>query len=112
LDRQKLWEFTPAEIKVDDIVSGGDIIGFVKENNLIKHRLMVPPRAAGVVTKIARAGSFKAGDSIYSLEFEGKETAYDMVHSWPVRVPRPTTEKLAGDTPLLTGQRVLDALFP
>ena len=93
-------------------MSGGDIIGFVKENNLIKHRLMVPPKANGVVVKIAPAGTYRAEDSVYTLEYEGKEKDFGMIHSWPVRVPRPTTEKLAGDTPLLTGQRVLDALFP
>jgi len=73
---------------------------------------MVPPKANGVVVKIAPAGSYKAEDAVYTLEYEGKEKDYGMIHSWPVRVPRPTTEKLAGDTPLLTGQRVLDALFP
>jgi len=112
LDRQKSWDFTPAGVNAGDVVSGGDIIGFVKENNLIKHRLMVPPKANGVVVKIAPAGSYKAEDAVYTLEYEGKEKDYGMIHSWPVRVPRPTTEKLAGDTPLLTGQRVLDALFP
>merc|ERR1711963_49028 len=112
LDRQKSWDFTPAGVNAGDVVSGGDIIGFVKENNLIKHRLMVPPKANGVVVKIAPAGSYKAEDAVYTLEYEGKEKDYGMIHSWPVRVPRPTTEKLVGDTPLLTGQRVLDALFP
>merc|ERR1712063_244398 len=112
LDREKKWEFTPAEINVSDVVSGGDIIGFVKENNLIKHRLMVPPKANGVVVKIAPAGTYKAEDVVYTLEYEDKEKDFGMIHSWPIRVPRPTTEKLAGDTPLLTGQRVLDALFP
>merc|ERR1712110_90083 len=53
-----------------------------------------------------------AEDVVYTLEYEGKEKDFGMIHSWPVRKPRPTTEKLAGDTPLLTGQRVLDALFP
>jgi len=73
---------------------------------------MVPPRAAGVVTRLAPAGTYRVDDSVYALENEGQEKSYGMVHSWPVRVPRPTSEKLAGDTPLLTGQRVLDALFP
>merc|ERR1712063_140032 len=112
LDREKQWQFTPADVKVGDVVSGGDILGFIKENNLIKHRLMVPPRAAGVVTRLAPAGTYRVDDSVYALENEGQEKSYGMVHSWPVRVPRPTSEKLAGDTPLLTGQRVLDALFP
>merc|ERR1712137_438742 len=103
LDREKQWQFTPADVKVGDVVSGGDILGFIKENNLIKHRLMVPPRAAGVVTRIAPAGNYHVEDVVYTLEYEGQEKSYGMVHSWPVRVPRPTAEKLAGDTPLLTG---------
>jgi len=112
LNRDKKWEFTPAEIQVGDPVSGGDIIGYVKENNLINHRVMIPPKVAGVITKVAPAGVFKIEDDLYELEYEGTTKSFGMIHSWPVRVPRPTTEKLAGDTPLLTGQRVLDALFP
>ena len=73
---------------------------------------MIPPKVAGVITKVAPAGVFKIEDDLYELEYEGTTKSFGMIHSWPVRVPRPTTEKLAGDTPLLTGQRVLDALFP
>ena len=73
---------------------------------------MVPPKVSGVVTKISTSGSYQIEHELYELENEGTKKAYGMVHSWPVRVPRPVTEKLAGDTPLLTGQRVLDALFP
>ena len=73
---------------------------------------MIPPKIDGVITKIAPAGSYKIEADVYELEYEGNTTSFGMIHSWPVRVPRPTSEKLAGDTPLLTGQRVLDALFP
>lgn len=112
LDREKTWEFTPGDVKVGDPVIGGDIIGTVKENNLISHRVMVPPKVEGVITKINASGLYTIETSLYELEFENETKSYGMIHSWPVRVPRPTSEKLAGDTPLLTGQRVLDALFP
>ena len=73
---------------------------------------MVPPKAMGTLTYIAKAGEYTIDDTIFEIEFGEHKTEYGMLQSWPVRSPRPYTEKLAGDTPLLTGQRVLDALFP
>merc|ERR1712100_785703 len=73
---------------------------------------MVPPKVSGTITKILPAGHYTIETDIYALEFEGQEKTYGMVHSWPVRVPRPSAERLRADYPLITGQRVLDALFP
>ncbi len=73
---------------------------------------MVPPKCAGRVTFLADAGDYNIKHEILRLELEGKEESYSMSHYWPVRQPRPIVEKLAGDTPLITGQRVLDAMFP
>eukprot|EP01010_Urceolus_cornutus_P001780 NODE_234_length_1957_cov_251.174528_g184_i0.p1 GENE.NODE_234_length_1957_cov_251.174528_g184_i0~~NODE_234_length_1957_cov_251.174528_g184_i0.p1 ORF type:complete len:606 (-),score=170.18 NODE_234_length_1957_cov_251.174528_g184_i0:102-1919(-) len=112
LDRTKTWDFTPENIKVGDHVTGGDVFGSVFENNLINHRMMVPPFGMGKVTFIAPKGQLKVEDVVLELEFQGQKRKFDMIQRWPVRQPRPCKQKLAGSTPLLTGQRVLDSLFP
>ncbi len=112
LDRQKKWRFTPSA-KVGDHVSGGDVWGTVYENSFITvHRILLPPRARGTITKIAPKGSYTVNEKIFEVEFDGKKTEYGMMQTWPVRVPRPTTEKKSANKPFLVGQRVLDALFP
>ena len=113
LDINKNWDFQPGDVKVGSIVSGGDIIGSCFENNLFdEHRILVPPKAKGRVTYIAPPGQYTVREKILELEFNGKKYEYSMSHHWPVREPRPFAEKLVGDVPLLTGQRVLDALYP
>ena len=112
LDRNKLWEFTPT-ISVGAHVTGGDVWGTVYENSFIPvHKILLPPRARGTVTRIADKGSYKVDEPLLEVEFDGKKTEYPMMQSWPVRVPRPTAEKLSSDQPFIVGQRVLDALFP
>ncbi|CAM1508217.1 Fc.00g050650.m01.CDS01 [Cosmosporella sp. VM-42] len=112
LDREKKWEFTPT-LKVGDHVSGGDVWGTVYENSFISvHRILFPPRARGTITKIASKGEYTVEENILEVEFDGKTTKYPMMQSWPVRVPRPSNEKLAANEPFIVGQRVLDALFP
>ncbi|KAI1853644.1 hypothetical protein JX266_001628 [Neoarthrinium moseri] len=112
LDRQKKWEFTPT-LKVGDHISGGDVWGTVYENSFIKvHKILLPPRARGTITKIASKGEYTVEEKILEVEFNGTKTEHGMMHTWPVRVPRPTTEKLSADQPFIVGQRVLDALFP
>jgi len=114
LDTTRMWEFTPsAELKKSTMLSGGDIYGTVYENNLFKfHRILLPPKAKGRIDYIAEKGMYNIDDVILCLEHDGKKTEFTMATWWPVRQARPVAEKLAGDTPLLTGQRVLDALFP
>ncbi|KAF2754779.1 V-type ATPase [Pseudovirgaria hyperparasitica] len=113
LDREKKWDFTPGKLKVGDHITGGDVFGSVFENSLLNdHKILLPPRARGTITRIAEKGSYTVDTKILELEFEGKKTEYSMVHNWPVRVPRPSNEKLSSDQPLIVGQRVLDALFP
>lgn len=112
LDRTKKWEFTPTA-KVGDHISGGDVWGTVFENSFIKsHKVLLPPRAKGTITKIAPKGEYTVDEKILEVEFDGTTTSYGMMQTWPVRVPRPTTEKLSADKPFIVGQRVLDALFP
>ncbi|KAI7934633.1 hypothetical protein MJO29_015896 [Puccinia striiformis f. sp. tritici] len=113
LDRTRQWEFTPTNYQVGDHVSGGDIYGHVYENSLVSaHKIMLPPRAMGTITHIAEKGTYSVDDVILETEFEGKKTTHTMCQLWPVRAPRPVAEKLTADFPLLTGQRVLDSLFP
>merc|ERR1711976_983880 len=99
-------------IRIGSHVSGGDIYGLVKENNIINHKTMLPPKARGTVTYIAPPGNYTVKDKILETEFDGEKTEYTLKQIWPVRQPRPVTEKLPANHPLLTGQRILDGLFP
>merc|ERR1711871_1936872 len=112
LNKEKKWQFKPLGFKVGDQITGGDIFGEVQENVLILHKLMMNPNGCGRITKIASEGMYNLEDTVIEVEFQGTKTAYTMLQRWPVRQPRPTAEKLAGDRPLLTGQRVMDVMFP
>lgn len=113
LDRERKWDFKPASFKVGDHITGGDIWGTVFENSLVNnHKILLPPRARGVITRIAPAGSYTVAENLLEVEFEGKKTEYPMMQTWPVRAPRPVSDKLPADSPFIVGQRVLDALFP
>ena len=87
LDASKLWHFIPStSVKVDSKLTGGDIYGYVKENNLFsKHNLMVPPKGKGKVTYIALEGEYNIHEKILELEYDGKKHSYNMSHFWPVR---------------------------
>ncbi|WPB06163.1 H(+)-transporting V1 sector ATPase subunit A [Cercospora beticola] len=114
LDRTRKWEFTPNDkFKVGDHITGGDVFGSVKENTLLSdHKIMLPPRARGKITKYPKKGEYTVDEKILEVEFEGQKFEYSMMHPWPVRVPRPSNDKLSSGDPLIVGQRVLDALFP
>jgi len=106
LDRDREWEFTPVVTKGTE-VKGGDIIGTVPETH-IEHKIMVPPNVSGVVDDI-KSGSFKVTDCVCKLA-DGTELT--LMQKWPVRDPRPSRKKLMPNIPLITGQRILDGLFP
>ena len=113
LDRKATFEFVPETgLRLGDNVTGGDIYARVQENSLMEHRIMVPPNAMGKVTYIAEHGEYSLMDTVLELEFNGEKKEYTMLQAWPVRSPRPVAKKQMGNHPLLTGQRVLDALFP
>jgi vacuolar-type H+-ATPase catalytic subunit A/Vma1 len=113
LDRERKWEYKPTTFKVGDHITGGDIWGTVFENSLVNdHKILLPPRARGTITRIAPAGSYTVEEKLLEVEFDGKKTEYGMMQTWPVRVPRPVTDRLSADAPFIVGQRVLDALFP
>uniref|UniRef100_A0A1B6CSQ8 H(+)-transporting two-sector ATPase n=1 Tax=Clastoptera arizonana TaxID=38151 RepID=A0A1B6CSQ8_9HEMI len=112
LSRTASWEFNPLNIKIGSHITGGDIYGIVHENTLVKHKMILPPRAKGTVTYLAAPGNYSVEDIVLETEFDGEKSKYTMLQVWPVRQPRPVTEKLPANHPLLTGQRVLDSLFP
>ena len=105
LDHAVKWPFTPIVNKGDKVVSG-QIIGTVPERSIV-HKVMVPPGVSGVVEEI-RAGDFTVDDPVALIS--GKKVT--MLQKWPVRIGRPFSVKTAPDTPLVTGQRILDTLFP
>ena len=114
LDPKKEWHFVPEKIRKDRVLTGGDIIGYVRENDLFsQHKIMLPPKAKGRLKEMQPEGNYTINDVILELELDNKQTRkITMSHFWPVRQPRPVAEKFPGDTPLLTGQRILDAIFP
>ena len=107
LDLEKKWEFNPS-VKTGDEIAAGHVIGIVQETETIEHRVMVPPKSGGVVKSI-ESGSFDVTQTVCVLE-DGTEIS--MMQEWPVRHPRPFRQKYAPDVPLMTGQRILDFLFP
>jgi len=107
LDHSKKWEFRPL-VKEGQEVGPGTGIGEVQETNIV-HRILVPPNVKGGTVKSIRSGSFTVDEVICTLD-DG--TSLTMMQKWPVRVPRPVLEKMNPTVPLITGQRILDGLFP
>ncbi len=111
LDRTKQWAFTPTA-KTGDKVGGGDILGTVPETELITHKVMVPPNISGTLEAI-KSGNFTVEETIAVVVAEdGTKHEIAMLQRWPVRIPRPINHKLPPERPLLTGQRIIDTLFP
>ena len=112
VDETKQWDVT-VDIHEGDTLTGGQIIARCMESEAVEHRSMVPPRLSGRAVEVRPSGRFAAGESICQLEDErGRRTPLTLCQRWPVRKPRPTSERLAITRPLFTGQRVLDTLFP
>ncbi len=107
LNREKKWEFKPM-VKKGDTVHPGTIIGEVQETNIV-HRIMVPPNTPGGEIREIKSGMFTVEETVCVLK---DATEITMMQRWPVRLPRPVTAKLNPDIPLITGQRILDGLFP
>ncbi len=110
LDHEKLWKFVPTA-KVGDELQAGDVLGTVQETEAVLHKIMVPPAVSGTLTWIFE-GEANIVTPIAKLEKNGKEIALPMLQKWPVRKGRPYAEKLAPNEPMVTGQRVIDTLFP
>ena len=112
LDKEKLWD-AHMIVKEGARVSGGSIICEVPETKAIVHKVMVPPNLSGVLTKVMPDGQYTICDTIAVLQLDdGTEKELTMMQKWPIRVPRPTTKRYPASKPLVTGQRILDTLFP
>ncbi|MEM3199451.1 MAG: V-type ATP synthase subunit A [Candidatus Micrarchaeaceae archaeon] len=109
LDTKKVWHFIPL-VKNGDNVKQGDIIGEVQETDLVKHKVMVPMGLSGNISSI-KEGDFTILDTIASIDSRSK-ISIQMLQYWPVRIARPVAAKLPPDVPLITGQRIIDTLFP
>jgi V/A-type H+-transporting ATPase subunit A len=107
LDRDRLWQFTPA-LAEGDAVEPGAVLGLVVETASLEHRPLVPPDVAGRLEWIAPAGEYRVHEQIARVD--GRELA--LSHRWPVRRARPVRTRLHAAQPLVTGQRVLDLLYP
>jgi len=108
IDLEKTWEFTP-EVTTGDEVSPGDVVGTVPETESIEHKVLVPPGYEGGEVVAVESGNFTVDETVVELD-TGEEIR--MRQEWPVREPRPTVEKETPTTPLISGQRILDGLFP
>ncbi|NQU38959.1 MAG: V-type ATP synthase subunit A [Lentisphaerae bacterium] len=111
IDIEKRWAFTPRR-SVGDAVVALSIVGDVPETELITHRVMVPPRLSGTLSWIAEAGDYTVTDIIAKVATDKGEREITMLQKWPIREPRPIAKRLPPRVPMITGQRVIDFLFP
>ena len=112
LDKKKLWD-THMVVEKGQTVTGGTIIAHVKETSAIVHKVMIPPNLSGTIVSVVSDGKYTIADEIAVLKKEdGEEVMLTMTQRWPIRVPRPTAERYPASKPLITGQRILDTLFP
>ena len=111
LSREKKWHFVPA-MKVGDAVEEGDIIGTVAETAIVTQKIMIPKGIKGTLTSL-QEGDYTVTDAVAVVTKEdGSTENITLMHKWPVRIGRPYKQKLSPDKPLVTGQRVIDTLFP
>ena len=110
LKRDVKWHFDPC-VSVGDKVVAGDIVGTVKETEIVNHKIMVPYGVEGTVKSIS-GGEYTVTDTVYTVETKDGVREFTLMQKWPVRKGRPYAKKLSPDKPLITGQRVVDAMFP
>lgn len=111
VDREREWDFSP-KVTVGQEVSEGDILGVVPETIIVEHRIMVPKGLSGEIVEIS-AGKKQVEDTVAKIrKADGDIVEISMLQKWPVRVGRPFKEKLPPDVPMMTGQRIIDTIFP
>lgn len=112
LDENKLWDVT-IDVKKGDILSSGQVYAQCNETSIIRHKCMVPPDISGEVISVAKNGKYSVNDTVVTLRSEdGTEWPLSLCQKWPIRSPRPIGKRLPTNVPLITGQRVIDTLFP
>lgn len=112
LDTSKLWD-VHITVKPGDTVCGGTIIAEVPETPAITHKSMVPPNMKGTILDVAKDGEYTINDPIVTIQLpDGTERKLTLAQKWPIRVPRPTEKRYAASKPLITGQRIIDSMFP
>lgn len=112
LDRQKLWE-THITVAEGQYIHGGDIIAEVPETRAIVHKCMVPPGVEGAVVKTVEDGEYRIEDTLVTIQMaDGRTKELTMAQKWPIRNARPTSYRFPASVPLITGQRILDTMFP
>jgi len=112
LNREKKWHFAPS-VKQGEHISGGMALGAVRETENVLHKILVPPSAQGILESVVPEGDYTVEDVIAVLKTDApQQKDLFLMHRWPIRVQRPTQRRLPLDVPLITGQRVIDTLFP
>ncbi|MBQ6498929.1 MAG: V-type ATP synthase subunit A [Ruminococcus sp.] len=112
LDPDKLWDVT-MKIKVGDKLNSGEIYATIPETDIIEHRLMIPPKLSGEITEVMPDGQYKLFDAVAKLKDEyGKIHDLTLCQKWPIRFSRPIEKRLPTTVPLITGQRIMDTMFP
>ena len=111
LDREKKWNFVPV-LEAGTRVYGGMILGTVQETERVEHRVLIPPNDHGILESIAPEGEHCVDEPVALLRTDQGEKQLSLMHQWPIRVSRPAKSRLSSEVPLITGQRVIDTLFP
>lgn len=112
LDRTKQWK-AHITVSAGDVLNPGDIIALVPETSAIVHKCMVPPDVEGTVVKVVPDGSYTIDEPLVTLELaDGSMKDLTMTQRWPIRVPRPVSNRFSASVPLITGQRIVDTMFP
>ena len=112
LDTSKLWDVT-ITVSLGQNVCAGTIIAEVKETSAVIHKSMIPPNISGTITQVASNGRYTITDPIVTIQDEnGVSHTISLMQKWPIRTPRPVKNRYSAHRPLITGQRVIDTLFP
>jgi V/A-type H+-transporting ATPase subunit A len=111
LDRKKTWRFIP-RVKAGQKVVGGDILGEVSETVLVTQHILAPPNVTGTIKSTVKEGDYRVTDDIVEVEMQNALVNLQLMHTWPVRKARPVKSRLSSVVPLVTGQRIMDFLFP
>jgi len=111
LSRERQWHFTP-KLSAGDKVNPGDVVGIVQETEAITHYILIPPNIEGELTEVKQEGKYTVDEDLYKIKANNSESWFNMIQKWPVTKRRPISKRLTLDRPLITGQRVVDLLFP